>query len=128
MMPAIVVSLGLFGAALAGVGYVPWKMAVMALLVICGFSMVTCLALCNTSIQQRVPDHMRGRVLSMYTFSSYAFLPIGNLAGGALAEHRGIGLTRMLLGAVLLAAAIAAATTIRQRADRMVGYRVAVND
>lgn len=128
MMPAIVASLGMFGAALAGVGYLPWKWAVMPLLVICGFSMVTCLALCNTSIQQRVPDHMRGRVLSMYTFSSYAFLPIGNLAGGALAEHRGIGLTLLLLGAVLLASAIVAAGAIRQRIAGLTPYRAVVND
>ncbi len=87
----------------------------MMLLVLCGASMVSCLALCNTSIQRRVPDHMRGRVLSMYTFSFYAFLPFGNLASGIVAEHRGIGLTLALLGAALLISAIIAAFAVRTR-------------
>lgn len=115
MLPTIVVTLGLFGAALAGVGYLRRPTTVMALLFVCGASMVTCLALCNTSIQQRVPDAMRGRVLSMYTFSFFAFFPFGNLASGALAEHHGIGLTLLLLGAALLTCAIVAGVAINRR-------------
>lgn len=115
MLPAIVVALGLFGAALAGVGYLRRPATVMALLFVCGLSMVTSLALCNTSIQQRVPDAMRGRVLSMYTFAFFAFFPFGNLGSGILAERYGIGLTLLLLGAALLTCAIVAAIAIRRR-------------
>lgn len=115
MLPTIVVLLTLFGAALAGVGYVRWTGVVMLMLFLCGLAMVTCLALCNTSIQRRVPDHMRGRVLSMYTFSFYAFLPFGNLASGVIAEHYGIGVTLALLGAALLASAFLAAMAVRMR-------------
>jgi MFS family permease len=115
MLPTIVITLTIFGAALAGVGYIRWHTPVFALLVICGASMVVCLALCNTSVQQRVPDHMRGRVLSMYTFSFYAFLPFGNLVSGVIAEHRGIGLTLALLGAALLLSAFLAAIAVRTR-------------
>jgi MFS family permease len=115
MLPAIVALLSIFGAALAGVGYMHRMGAVMTMLVLCGASMVSCLALCNTSIQQRVPDHMRGRVLSMYTFSFYAFLPFGNLASGVVAEHRGIGLTLAILGAALLLSALVAAFFVRTR-------------
>jgi MFS family permease len=115
MLPTIVITLTIFGAALSGIGYLHWHGTVMTLLVLCGASMVSCLALCNTSIQRRVPDHMRGRVLSMYTFSFYAFLPFGNLASGVVAEHRGIGLTLALLGAALLISAIIAAVAVRTR-------------
>jgi MFS family permease len=78
------------------------------LLVICGASMVSCVALCNTSIQQRIPDALRGRVLSMYTFAFSGFLPFGNLFGGIMAEHRGLQPTMAMLGGGLLVAAIAA--------------------
>jgi MFS family permease len=115
MLPAIVILLTIFGAALAGVGYLRWTGAVMTMLVLCGAAMVSCLALCNTSIQQRVPDHMRGRVLSMYTFSFYAFLPFGNLGSGVIAEHRGIGLTLAILGGALLLSAFVAAFFVRTR-------------
>ena len=115
MLWFIVVALGIFGGALAFVGILHWRWAVLTLLALCGASMVVCLALCNTSIQQRVPDSMRGRVLSMYTFSFYSLLPFGNLAGGSLAEHRGIGITLLLFGGVMLVCAVAASVAIQRR-------------
>ena len=73
-----------------------------------GASMVVCIALCNTSIQQRIPDALRGRVLSMYTFAFSGFLPFGNLFGGILAEHRGFQPTMAMLGGGLIVTAIVA--------------------
>ena len=74
------------------------------------------MSLCNTSIQQRVPDAMRGRVLSMYTFAFFAFLPFGNLFAGILAEHRGLRPTLLAMGGGLVLAAVAA-TAMRSAAD-----------
>lgn len=65
----IVACLLLFGASLTAVSAFASPAMVVSLLFVTGFTMVTCVALCNTSIQQRVPDSMRGRVLSMYTFA-----------------------------------------------------------
>jgi MFS family permease len=98
----IVGSLMIFGAALAAVSAFGSPPMIVALLFVCGFTMVTCVALCNTSIQQRVPDGMRGRVLSMYTFAFFAFIPFGNLAAGLIAERRGIATTLFVMGAGLL--------------------------
>ncbi len=97
-----------FGLALGTVGLFRPKIIVLGLLVVCGFTMVTTLALCNTTIQQRVPDTMRGRVLSMYTFAFYAFVPFGNLGAGMLAERRGIGITLVALGGGLVGSAVVA--------------------
>jgi MFS family permease len=82
---------------------------IFALLVVAGASMVICVALCNTSIQQRIPDALRGRVLSMYTFAFSGFLPFGNLFGGLLAEHRGFQPTMAMLGGGLIVTAAIAA-------------------
>ncbi len=109
MMPAILITLATFGIGLAGVGFTRRQAAVFALLVVCGASMVICIALCNTSIQQRIPDALRGRVLSMYTFAFSGFLPFGNLFGGILAENRGLSPTMLMLGGGLIVSAIAAA-------------------
>jgi len=73
-----------------------------------GFAMVTMLALINTWIQQRVPDEMRGRVMSMYTFSFFAFLPFGNLFAGVMAENAGLTRTLFVMGSALVATSIAA--------------------
>lgn len=101
----VFVCLTAFGIALGLVGLTREILIVLGLLVICGYAMVSTLALCNTTIQQRVPDTMRGRVLSMYTFAFYAFVPFGSLGAGLLAEKRGIGITLVALGAGLLLSA-----------------------
>ncbi len=105
----ILITLTTFGIGLAGIGFAHQQAPVFALLVVCGASMVVCVALCNTSIQQRTPDALRGRVLSMYTFAFSGFLPFGNLFGGILAEHRGLQPTMTVLGGGLIATAVVAA-------------------
>jgi MFS family permease len=114
MLPAILTCLALFGACLTTIGFLRAPAVVLPLLFLCGLAMVVCLALCNTSIQQRVPDIMRGRVMSMYTFSFYAFAPFGNLGSGTLAEHFGIARTFLVLGVTLLVSAAIASTMSRR--------------
>jgi len=109
---AIFACLFTFGIALGFVSGARGPMTAVGLLTICGFTMVTCSALCNTLIQRRVPDAMRGRVLAMYTFANYVFLPFGNLGAGIIAEHRGIGLTLFILAAALVVCAIVAGVVI----------------
>ncbi|HMC23285.1 MAG TPA: MFS transporter [Thermoanaerobaculia bacterium] len=114
MIKTILFTLATFGLGLAGIGFTRQQPAVFALLVMCGASMVVCVALCNTTIQQRIPDALRGRVLSMYTFAFSGFLPFGNLFGGILAEHRGFQPTMAMLGGgLLLTAAVAAPIALR---------------
>jgi MFS family permease len=120
-MPLILGSLIAFGIALMIIGFVRSQGVITAALAVAGAAMVICVALCNTSIQRRVPDAMRGRVLSMYTFAFYAFLPFGNLVAGLIAEHRGLGPTMVLLGGGLLLSAVgamAAITLARRRGAR----------
>jgi MFS family permease len=116
-MLLILGSLIAFGIALVTVGFVRSEGVITAALAVAGAAMVVCVALCNTSIQRRVPDAMRGRVLSMYTFAFYAFLPFGSLVAGLIAEHRGLGTTMVVLGGGLLLSAVAAmaAITIARR-------------
>ena len=109
MMPLIFTCMIVFGVALGGVAFVREHAAVIVLLAVCGAAMVVGVALCNTSIQQRVPDAMRGRVLSMYTFAFFAFLPFGNLFAGIVAEHRGLAPTMLAMSAGLVLAALVAA-------------------
>jgi len=104
MLPLINSTLALFCVAVALVGYVHVIPIVCLLLAICGGTMVIGVALCNTSIQQLVPDVMRGRVLSMYTFAFFSFLPFGNLFAGILAEHRGLPITLVACGGVVAVA------------------------
>lgn len=103
MLRIIVAAMLVYGVSLALVGLGGGGAAVvMMLLVLCGAGMVGSLALCNTMIQQRIPDTMRGRVMSMYTFSFFAFIPFGNLLAGAVAEQQGIRFALTMLGIALV--------------------------
>ena len=44
----------------------------------------------NTLLQTRVADHLRGRVMALYTLTFFGFTPFGNLAVGALSEAIGL--------------------------------------
>jgi MFS family permease len=122
-MPGIITAaLAVFGASLTLVAFARKPALVLLLLVVCGAGMVASVALCNTLIQQRVPDAMRGRVMSMYTFSFFAFIPFGNLLAGLVAEKRGIafafatlGTSLLVVGALLWAALRTARFTLAER-------------
>jgi MFS family permease len=81
-----------------------WLSAMLLLPV--GFCMMLQMSSSNTLIQAMVPDHLRGRVMAMYTMMFMGMAPFGSLLGGALADRLGAPLT-VLLGSV---ACIAAAT------------------
>lgn len=107
-LKVVIACLAAFGAAIGAIGLVRPVYSVIGLLALAGFGGVTSQAMCNTSIQQRTPDDMRGRVMSMYTFAFFAFFPFGNLIAGALAEHHGLRVTMLFIGGGMLATAIVA--------------------
>ncbi len=65
----------------------PWLS--MSAMFCAGFSFITQLALTNTVIQMLVPDALRGRVLSTYTWALGGFWPLGSLLIGALGDQFG---------------------------------------
>ena len=109
----IIGSFLVFGAALTAAAFVNRAATVMVIFAICGVAMVIAFALCATTIQQRLPDAMRGRVMSMYTFAIFSFIPLGTLLAGALAEARGFRVALMAMGAGVSATALGMAFVLR---------------
>ena len=71
-----------------------------------GFMMVT-----NNSqaiVQSLVPDHLRGRVMGVYTLVFFGSMPIGSLIAGSAAQWIGEPLTVMLGAGMLMVLAILA--------------------
>ena len=64
-----------------------WLSAV--LLVPVGFCMMLQMSSSNTLIQAMVPDHLRGRVMSVYSMMFMGMAPWGALLGGAVADRLG---------------------------------------
>jgi MFS family permease len=81
----------------------------LVIIMIGGWGMVSYLALANSFIQMSVPDELRGRVMSVYSFVFLGTVPIGNAIMGSVADRIGttnavtVGGTVCIAGAVLFA-------------------------
>jgi MFS family permease len=73
----------------------------LPLVVLLGFGLIVTAASSNTLIQTLVPDHLRGRVMSLYTMAFLGMAPLGSLISGRIAEH--VGVPPTLFGAGVLA-------------------------
>jgi MFS family permease len=60
-----------------------------AILIPVGFCMMLQMSSSNTLIQAMVPDHLRGRVMALYSMMFMGMAPIGAFIGGATADHIG---------------------------------------
>ncbi|HXA05365.1 MAG TPA: MFS transporter [Bryobacteraceae bacterium] len=77
-----------------------------ALLLPCGYSMMLQMACSNTLIQTIVPDHLRGRVMSLYSMMFMGMAPFGAFFGGALANRIGAPMTVAIGGIACVLGAI----------------------
>ncbi len=94
-----------FGISLMLFGLSRWFWLSFALLVPVGFSMMLQMSSSNTLIQSMAPDHLRGRVMSVYSMMFMGMAPIGSLLAGVMAGHLGAPRTVGLGGLISLVAA-----------------------
>ncbi|MEW5992696.1 MAG: MFS transporter [Chloroflexota bacterium] len=73
-----------------------------------GLGAIAMAATCNTTIQLTVPDHLRGRIMSVYTTVFAGSTPIGGLMTGILASAFGVPLAVAVGGAGSLIVGLAA--------------------
>lgn len=69
-----------------------------------GFAQIAFAAVANTTLQTVTPDHLRGRIMSVYMLVFNGSTPLGNLFIGELAHGFGISIA-ILVGAILSLAA-----------------------
>jgi MFS family permease len=88
----------------------------LGLMFLVGFGSILMAATGNTTIQLAVPDHLRGRVMSVYTTGFSASVPIGGLAMGAVASGFGVSFAIALGGVLSLLVGLVAFAWGRGRA------------
>lgn len=71
-----------------------------------GFSMMTQMSSSNTLVQAMVPDHLRGRVMSVYSMMFMGMAPFGALLAGTLAGIIGPPGTVAIGGTICIIAAV----------------------
>jgi MFS family permease len=72
-----------------------------------GFAMMIQVGSTNTLIQSMVPDHFRGRVMSLYSMMLIGISPLGAMAAGFAASHFGAPVTLAVGAGVCLLSASA---------------------
>lgn len=91
-----------YGVALIGFALSTSYPLSLALLVLAGFTMILNNASVNALLQSKVPDHLRGRVMSVYVFMFIGVSPLGSLQAGALARWIGAPYALACGGAALI--------------------------
>ena len=84
------------------------------LLVPAGFCVMLLTACCNTLIQTMVPDHLRGRMMGLYSMMFMGMAPLGALGAGVAANWFGAPITVALGGVVCLLGAAGFARLLPQ--------------
>jgi MFS family permease len=84
------------------------------LLFACGIFFTSYTANANTRLQLDAPDHLRGRVLSLYYYAWNGLAPLGGLVVGWLSATGGTELAFAVAGAAGLAMAITGALAVRK--------------
>jgi MFS family permease len=79
----------------------------LVLIAAVGFAMIAFSATANTTLQTVTPDHLRGRVMSVYMVVFAGSVPLGNLFTGGLAHFYGAPISLLIGGGLSLIAAIA---------------------
>jgi MFS family permease len=83
-----------------------WFWLSAAVMLVAGFSATSQMAATNTTLQNRVPDELRGRVMAVYATMFMGVQPIGALIAGGIAKHLGAPRTLALCGGVVLMASL----------------------
>ena len=103
-------TLGLAEIVLSGTSAFPIALVAMF---VAGLGSIAMAATANTLVQLMVPDHLRGRVMSVYTTVFAGSTPIGGLITGAIASGLGVATAILVGGALSLATGVAGIFTIR---------------
>lgn len=82
----------------ASVSQVPFSLLI---LMVMGGSLILVMNLTNALIQTTVPDQLRGRVMSIYSFNFFGAMPVGGLLAGLVATSIGAPLTLVVCALVL---------------------------
>ncbi|WP_026370333.1 MFS transporter [Kallotenue papyrolyticum] len=106
-MQRVAVGAGAFSLILGGLALSTSFPLSALLLTALGLAGITFSTSANTLIQVIVPDHLRGRVMSLYVLLFAGSTPIGSLFIGTLSNHIGVTPTLLICAAICLLGVLA---------------------
>jgi predicted MFS family arabinose efflux permease len=84
-----------------------WYLLSLVLITCVGFSHIAFSAISNTTLQTMTPDHLRGRIMSVYMLVFAGSIPIGNLLIGGLVSLFNAPIALLICGGLSLTTAVA---------------------
>ncbi|MFZ2361303.1 MAG: MFS transporter [Anaerolineae bacterium] len=90
--------------AMAAFAAARWLPLSLVLLVGMGWGFMVVANSSNALVQTRVPDELRGRVMSVFTLTFFGGMPLGSLLAGAMAQRIGEPITVLINASVVLLA------------------------
>lgn len=109
LIPLIAVATGCAGCALAVFSLTRWYPLSLVLMAVTGFGILLTTVSISMILQTLVEDHVRGRVMSLYTAAFLGVAPLGGLVAGAVADRIGAAATLTIGGTCCALAALALA-------------------
>src|SRR5208282_2164050 len=97
--PLAAVAAGGFGVSLVLFSFSRWFALSLLLLMPVGYFVMLQMAATNTLLQVMSPDHLRGRVVALYSMMFMGMMPVGSLGAGFTAGRIGAPLTVAVGGA-----------------------------
>lgn len=113
----LLTSRALLSVALLGLGFASGLPLAVVALAAAGYAFIAQLAVTNTLIQLIVPDHLRGRVMSTYTWALGGFWPLGALLIGFAGDRLGTSPAILLSAAASLLLTVAGAALFPETRD-----------
>jgi MFS family permease len=104
----------LFGISLTAGAFVGSYFLAIILMMVAGTAMVLNNVLTNTLLQTSAPDHLRGRVMGVYSFLILGLSPFGSLQAGYVAEYLGVRTAYAAGGIVCIVVALGLAWHMRR--------------
>jgi MFS family permease len=105
---AVLVATLTFGAATAGIAFLPPLPVILVLCGVTGLVYGPIQPIYNYVMQTRAPHHLRGRVVGVMTGLMYAAGPLGLLVAGPLADAAGLKVTFLALAIPIVAIGLVA--------------------
>ncbi len=110
-MPSFMGGLALFLTGLLALSLITSYWLALTAIFFMGFGMVTQLSTSNSLLQLNVPDHLRGRIMSLFSLIIIGSIPLGSMLYGTVAHF--LGPNRAITLGSLAAAAAAALVLVR---------------
>ncbi|HUX25036.1 MAG TPA: MFS transporter [Burkholderiales bacterium] len=88
----------MIGVSALAFSYNPLFLVALPILLVSGASTILVITASNIVLQHLVPEHLRGRVMALFTMSFFGMLPLSALAAGALARVASVQLVFVVAG------------------------------